>query len=91
VSTDEWHDANPNPMFDRRAGETPDLDEEELGERAAGWLLREELGAVYADVKDRAWSVVLGCYAKCVTSLGRENVPPQWRPSLDERGMWKMP
>lgn len=68
-----------------------DLDEEELGERAAGWLLREELGSVYTDVQDRAWSVVLGCYAMCVRSLGADSVPPQWRPSLDEHEMWHMP
>jgi hypothetical protein len=68
--------------------ESLDLDEEELGGRAADWLLHEELGAAYADLRDRAWSVALGCYAKCAMSMGAANVPPEWRPSLDEHGMW---
>lgn len=73
------------------SGWAGDLDVEELGERAAGWLLREELGAAYGELKDRAWSVALGCYAMCVTSLGPDVVPPQWKPSFDEHGTWHMP
>jgi hypothetical protein len=69
----------------------PDLDEIELGERAADWLLREELGAAYSDLEARAWSVTLGCYAMCVRSLGPDAVPPAWKPTLDEHGMWRMP
>lgn len=68
-----------------------DLDVAELGERAAWWMLRDEFGALYGSVKDRARAVAAGCYAKCAESLGAENVPPQWRPSFDEHGMWRMP
>jgi hypothetical protein len=66
-------------------------DEEELGEGAARWQLHEEFGALYSRVEERAWEVALGCYAKCVQSLGAENVPPQWTPSFDENGTWHMP
>jgi hypothetical protein len=65
-----------------------DTDVLELGERAADWLLRDELGQCYSDLQDRAWSATLGCFAKCVTSLGAENVPEIWRPAIGEDGMW---
>ena len=68
-----------------------DRDVAELGERAVLWLDREQFGSLYSEVKDRAWAVVLDCYAKCVTSLGPDAVPPGWRPSIGPDGMWRMP
>lgn len=65
-----------------------DLDVIELGERAADWLLHDELGQLYGDPVDRAWSVTLGCYAKCVRSLGADSVPPGWKPTIGADGMW---
>jgi hypothetical protein len=73
------------------ATENDDLEEIELGERAAYWQLHEQLGSLYRDLKDRVWAVAIGCYAKCVISLGADNVPPEWKPHTDEDGMWKMP
>jgi hypothetical protein len=66
-----------------------DLDEAELGVRAAEWQLHDELGSLYSDVKDRAWSVALGCYAKVVRDCPAQ--AERWRPSLDADGMWVMP
>lgn len=60
----------------------------ELGERAADWLLRDELGQAYSGLSDRAWPTGAGCYAKCIASLGPDNVPSRWRPTPDEHGMW---
>lgn len=74
-----------------RQPEETDLDEVELGDRAANWLLYDALGAAYSELKDRVWAVALGCYGKCVDALGAENVPPQWKPRTDENGMWHMP
>lgn len=68
-----------------------DLDVAEIGERAVIWADRESLGAMYSQLKDRAWAVVSDCYAKCVTSLGPENVPPEWKPTFDSHGMWHLP
>lgn len=68
-----------------------DIDVAELGERAVIWADRESLGSLYSQVEDRAWAVVLDCYAKCVVSLGAENVPAEWRPQFDEHGRWHMP
>jgi hypothetical protein len=68
-----------------------DRDVAELGERVVTWLDRDQLGTLYSQVKDRAWSVVLGCYAKVAASLGPGNVPPEWTPRFDEHGMWRLP
>lgn len=80
-----------------------DLDEIELGERAAEWLTLEELGSAYSRVSDRVWSATAGCFAKiaqamrekygpdALTGPGARAVPPEWTPQLDEHGMWHMP
>ena len=68
-----------------------DLDVAELGERVVDCLDREALGSLYTDLRDRAWSVVLNCYVHMASSLGPENVPPQWQPQFDENGMWHLP
>lgn len=63
----------------------------ELGERVADCLFAEGLGAVYARLQDRTWSVVLHCYgliAVAAQDAGRE-VPACWRPDIDEHGMWR--
>lgn len=68
-----------------------DLDEIELGERAAYLITVEELGALYGLLKDRIWSVVLECYANMAQAIGADNVPEAWRPRIDDDGMWRMP
>lgn len=64
-----------------------DIDVLELGDRAAGWLLRDEPGQAYSGLPARAWPAALGCYAKCAAALGARNVPGKWRPARGEDGM----
>jgi hypothetical protein len=66
-----------------------DRDEMELGARVAYWQLSDEFGALYSTVEDRAWSVVLGCYAKVVQ--GRPEQAADWLPTFDAHGRWRMP
>lgn len=68
-----------------------DIDELELGERAADWLLTEELGAAYSTLEARAWCIVLHCYVQLARLLGRGSVPPEWTPTFDKDGMWHLP
>lgn len=68
------------------------LDELELGDRAESWMVTEDLGALYAEPWDRAWSVVLQCYAKVVLRFGPDHPESlRWRPQFDEQGRWVMP
>lgn len=68
------------------------LDELELGDRVENWLVSEMLGAAYAEPQDRAWSVVLGCYAKVALALGPDHPESlRWYPSFDENDRWVMP
>lgn len=68
-----------------------ELDELELGERVADALFSEMLYGIYSTVKDRAWGVVLCCYARMAWGLGKDNVPVEWKPTFDERGRWHLP
>ena len=78
------------PKRKRQAMQT-EIDELELGERVADWLLVEELSAHYSTLEARAWYVVLRCYAQLARLLGPDNVPPEWRPAFDSHGMWHLP
>lgn len=64
-----------------------DLDEIELGERAARWLHQEELGMLYKGAEDRAWAVIVGCCRKVARYAPEE--ADRWYPQLDRDGMWK--
>ena len=79
--------SDPPESIEFQPGED-DLDDFELGTRAGWWLLMEELGASYSSLNDREWAVAVGCYRKCVTSLGAGNVPAGWRPVILADGRW---
>ena len=65
-------------------------DELELGERAAGAIMHESSGMLYSSARDRAWSVVLGCYGSVARALGPGHPEAKrWHPDMDEHGMWR--
>lgn len=66
-----------------------ELDELELGERVADCLFAEALGALYSELKDRAWSMTLLLYRYMAVQAPEH--ADAWRPRLDERGMWHLP
>ena len=68
------------------------LDELELGDRAGAWQTTDELGMLYAEPRDRAWAVVLGCYAKVALALGPDHPESlRWYPQFDEHDRWVLP
>lgn len=80
-----------NRMRPRQQDFFGELDELELGERVADALFVEMFGAIYSTDHDRAWQVVLSCYARCVWALGADNVPAGWKPVFTSAGRWEMP
>lgn len=69
-----------------------DRAEIELGARASGALFADAFGALYSDVKDRAFAVVLHCYSRvCQTPGISDEEIARWEPTFDEHESWVMP
>lgn len=71
--------------------EGEDLEEVELGFRAAWWLTVDQFGQCYATLHDRTWNAAIGCFSKVCQSGAPDSERERWKPLIQPDGSWRMP